>query len=53
MAVERALDRPPKALGLHFLRPGVEHVFAWNDPARRRALERVNDSISQMLISDS
>jgi ATP-dependent helicase/nuclease subunit A len=51
MAVESALGRSPKTLVLHFLRPGVEHVFSWNKAARRRALEMVSDSILQMLTS--
>ena len=42
LAAERALGEPPAELVLHFLRPGVEHVFPWNDAARTRAIEMVN-----------
>jgi hypothetical protein len=45
MAAERALGQPPIELALYFLRPGVEHVFAWNDAARRKAMEMVDEAI--------
>lgn len=45
MAVERALDRGPVELVLHFLRPGVEHVVAWDDRARRRGVEMVSEAM--------
>ena len=31
LAAERVLGESPVELVLHFLRPGVDHVFAWND----------------------
>jgi ATP-dependent helicase/nuclease subunit A len=46
MAAERAFGQPPIDLALHFLRPGVEHVFTWDDTARRRGVELVNDAIA-------
>ncbi|MCI0332498.1 MAG: UvrD-helicase domain-containing protein [Planctomycetes bacterium] len=46
MAAERVLGQPPSELVLHFLRPGVEHVFPWNDAARRAAVEMVNAAIA-------
>jgi ATP-dependent helicase/nuclease subunit A len=46
MAAERALGEPPAKLVLHFLRPGTEHTFEWNDVARRKATEMVNDAIA-------
>jgi ATP-dependent exoDNAse (exonuclease V) beta subunit len=47
MAVERALGREPVELVLHFLRPGVEHVVAWDDAARRRGMELVSNAIDR------
>jgi ATP-dependent helicase/nuclease subunit A len=49
IAAERALGVPPVELALHFLRPGVEHVFPWNEDARRRAVEMVNNAIHTMI----
>jgi ATP-dependent helicase/nuclease subunit A len=49
MAAEKALGKPPSELVLHFLRPGVEHVFKWNDNARRQAIELVNQAIADSL----
>jgi ATP-dependent exoDNAse (exonuclease V) beta subunit len=48
MAAERALGRPPVELTLHFLRPGVEHTFPWNDIARRHAIEMVHESMRNL-----
>jgi ATP-dependent exoDNAse (exonuclease V) beta subunit len=48
IAAERALGQPPVELTLHFLRPGAEHVFPWNDTARRRAIDLVNESIRNL-----
>jgi ATP-dependent exoDNAse (exonuclease V) beta subunit len=53
LAAERALGEPPAELALHFLRPGVEHVFQWNDAARRRATELVNQAIAAATILES
>ena len=36
MAAEQALGTPPTELVLQLLRPGIEHMFPWNDTARRR-----------------
>jgi ATP-dependent helicase/nuclease subunit A len=47
LAAERALGEPPAELALYFLRPGVEHIFPWNDNIRREALEKVNSAISR------
>ena len=46
MATERALGRPPVELALHFLRPGVEQLFPWNDTTRERATDLVNQAIA-------
>jgi ATP-dependent helicase/nuclease subunit A len=46
LAAEHALGQPAAELTLHFLRPGVEHAFIWNDAARRRGIELVNDAIA-------
>jgi ATP-dependent exoDNAse (exonuclease V) beta subunit len=46
LAAERALGEAPVELALHFLRPGVEHVFPWNDAARRRGIELVNAALA-------
>jgi ATP-dependent exoDNAse (exonuclease V) beta subunit len=53
MAAERALGDSPEKLVLHFLRPGVDHVFPWNDVARKRAIELVDEALSQYLTSDT
>jgi ATP-dependent helicase/nuclease subunit A len=45
LAVERILGRPPEELTLCFLRPGVEHRFAWDDSARQRAVTMVSEAI--------
>jgi ATP-dependent helicase/nuclease subunit A len=52
IAAERALDQSPAELVLHFLRPGAEHVFAWNDTVRRQAIEMVNQAIAATIAPD-
>ena len=42
LAVEQILGVAPCELTLCFLRPGLEHTFAWTDPARRRTVELVS-----------
>ncbi|MEX2306351.1 MAG: UvrD-helicase domain-containing protein [Pirellulales bacterium] len=49
IAAERALGQPPTELALHFLRPGAQHIFPWNDATRRRAIEMVNRSITELV----
>ncbi len=46
LAVEQILHVPPASLVLHFLRPGVEHRFEWNDASRQRAIELVNRGLA-------
>ncbi len=46
IAAERVLGEPPVELAIHFLRPGIEHVFPWNDAARRRAIDLVSQAIA-------
>lgn len=46
LAAEHALGQSPVELALHFLRPGVEHILTWDDAARRRGVELVNDAIA-------
>jgi hypothetical protein len=53
MAAERTLGKPPQELVLHFLRPGAEHVFPWNDAARQKATRMLNQAIADSLASDS
>ena len=45
MAVERILRQSPDELVLCFLRSGQEHRAAWNDAARRRAMELVGHAL--------
>jgi ATP-dependent helicase/nuclease subunit A len=45
LAVETILGRPPAELTLCFLRPGLEYRFAWDDAARRRAVELVAQAL--------
>ncbi|HEX2476824.1 MAG TPA: 3'-5' exonuclease, partial [Lacipirellulaceae bacterium] len=52
LAAERALGEPPVELALYFLRPGVEHIFPWNDAARRRAADLVNQAIVSNVDTD-
>ena len=49
LAVERVLGRPPVEIVLHFLRGNGEHRFAWNDAARRRAVELVHAAMEQAI----
>lgn len=52
MAAERALGKSPVELVLHFLRPGIEHVFPWNDAARQQAIDMLNQAIAQKCAPD-
>jgi hypothetical protein len=45
LAAERTLGQPPVELVLHFLRPGVEHVFHWDKAARQKAIALVNQAM--------
>jgi len=49
MALERAVGHPPVELVLHFLRPGVEHKFQWNDAARRRCGKLVDEALASLV----
>jgi ATP-dependent helicase/nuclease subunit A len=53
LALERALGEPPVELVLHFLRPGVEHKFPWNDDMRRRCIELVEAAMHEPSLSDT
>jgi ATP-dependent exoDNAse (exonuclease V) beta subunit len=53
IAAERALGAPPIELVLHFLQPGVEYVFNWNDSARRRAIDMVNEALAKVAQAQS
>src|SRR6185437_3323607 len=44
-AAERILNVAPASLTLHFLRSGLEYPFAWNDAARQRAVELVEQAM--------
>ncbi|WP_442481770.1 UvrD-helicase domain-containing protein [Aeoliella sp. SH292] len=48
LAVEQTWGTAPKELVLHFLRPGVEYVFAWDDAMRQRAIELVSTALQQI-----
>jgi ATP-dependent exoDNAse (exonuclease V) beta subunit len=45
LAAEQILRQPPVELAVHFLRPGIEHRFVWNDAMRSRIREQVNQAI--------
>ena len=45
LAAETILKSPPVELTLCFLRPGLEHHFDWNDAARRRVVELVEQAM--------
>jgi ATP-dependent exoDNAse (exonuclease V) beta subunit len=49
LAAERALGTAPKELVLELLRSGTEHVIAWNDQARARAINLVNSAIESAI----
>ena len=46
LATEQILGRPPVELVLCFLRPGLEHRFAWDDAARQRVRALVDGAIA-------
>jgi len=52
-ALERALGEPPVELALRFLRPGVEHIFKWNDAARRRCVQLVDDAMNEAALPNA
>ncbi|TWT77031.1 ATP-dependent helicase/nuclease subunit A [Posidoniimonas polymericola] len=45
LAIEATLHKSPAALTLHFLRPGAETSFPWDDDARRWANAAIDDAI--------
>jgi ATP-dependent helicase/nuclease subunit A len=53
IAAERALGRSPDDLVVHFLRPGVERVFEWNDENRGAAVEMVSHAIATIRRAES
>jgi hypothetical protein len=53
IAAERALGRSPDDLVVHFLRPGVERVFEWNDENRGAAVEMVSHAIATIRREES
>jgi ATP-dependent helicase/nuclease subunit A len=46
LATERILGSAPASLTLHFLRSGAEHPFAWNEAARQRTIDLVNQGVA-------
>ncbi|WP_425400811.1 UvrD-helicase domain-containing protein [Aeoliella sp.] len=48
LAVEQTWGTAPDELVLHFLRPGVEHVFKWDAAARRRAIDLVELALAKL-----
>jgi hypothetical protein len=53
LAFEQATGQSPAELVLHFLRPGIECSFVWNDTARKRCVELVSDAIREFSTSDA
>jgi ATP-dependent exoDNAse (exonuclease V) beta subunit len=51
LATEQATGQPIGELVVYFLRPSVEHVFIWDDAARRRGIELVNAALEANLKS--
>lgn len=48
LAVESFWGVGPAELVLHFLRPGVEHIMAWDDATRERAIELINEALERI-----
>ncbi|QDU58040.1 UvrD-helicase domain-containing protein [Aeoliella mucimassa] len=48
LAVEQTWGEGPKELVLHFLRPGVEQCFAWDDQQRERAIALVDQALASI-----
>lgn len=46
LAAEQILGVAPSSLTLHFLRTGGEHAFAWNQRARSRVIELVDQGVA-------
>ncbi len=44
--IEKTLGESPAGMTLVFLRPGVEHKFVWNEAARQRTIELVDEAIN-------
>jgi ATP-dependent exoDNAse (exonuclease V) beta subunit len=53
LAIERSLGIPPLELVLHFLRPGIEYCLPWNDEARHRAAQLINEAITALVSSSN
>ncbi len=51
LAIEQSLGVQPVALDVHFLRPGVEASFAWDDDARAAAIDAIDEAIQQVRTS--
>ncbi len=50
--IETTLGESPAGMTLAFLGPGVDYNFEWNDRARSRALELVNEAIDRALADE-
>ena len=48
LATEEVLGQPPASLVLHFLQPGVEHIFDWNEKSRARTIELVEQALASL-----
>lgn len=48
LAVEQATGRSPSELCVHFLRPGVEVMFDWNESSRNSTYELVESAIAEV-----
>jgi hypothetical protein len=46
LATERALGLAPIEVALYFLVPGVDHPLRWDDAARRRTIDQVNQALT-------
>jgi ATP-dependent helicase/nuclease subunit A len=49
LALERALGTPPVEIALHFLKPRVEHIFTWDDEARKRCITLVDEAFARSI----
>jgi ATP-dependent helicase/nuclease subunit A len=45
LAIEQILGQSPVECVIHFLRPSAEYRFEWNDIARKRVIEQINEAI--------
>jgi ATP-dependent helicase/nuclease subunit A len=49
LAAEKVLKQPPVTLTLHFLRPGAEISWEWNDAARSQTTDQVTELLARQI----